>query len=374
MAAEKESGSRSRPKRSVSMEKALEAIASGKVDPVYFFYASGSPPKSSDKGKGSPFNDYLMDRALELLRRQIVDGNEKDFNYSSFIAPDTPLSSVIAVAATYPMFRAKRLVIVKDVQEYRADDWQSAAAYLADPAPTSCLVLVGVHFPSANKGGEKARQLVLEHVTAVQFAPFSNKKEVLPFFREELSRRGKKIEKNAEDLLLDQIGFDLNELVQAIEKLDLYADGRPVINQEDVERCVARTRMETVWQLLDALAERKTGAAMASLSEVLENAKQEDEIALMGALIRLFRELHGIRVELDKGIPASKLAKELPGNSWAVEKRVRQTQAWNRAALADALLSLQRCDRAIRMSRVPGHVHFERFVLRACGALKGKMK
>lgn len=360
---------RKRPKTSLSPDKLLESLKRKELAPVYYFYASETPPRAMDKNRQSPYNDYLLDKVMDIIRQLVVGGDTKDFNYGMFIAGDTPLADAVAIASTYPMMRDKRLVIVKDAHEYKADDWRSAFAYLENPSPSTCLVLLGVHFPTQNKGGNDAKQAILNNATCVRFAPFNKPAEVAPYIKAELKARNMKMMPKAESMLLDLVGADLNEIVQSLEKLELFAANKDVIRVEDIEKCVAKTRIEDIWGLQDGLAERRLQAALPALGRLLENSKPADEIQLVGALIRLYTDLLNLRKKLDKGISPGRLKQETSGNPWAVDKKIKQASKTNSRALIKAINDLHKLDVAIRSSRVPNKVHFERFVMRACGNL-----
>jgi|GEM_PF-3246029 len=360
---------RKRAKKSLTADKLLQALKEGKLDPVYYFYASDSPPRGLDKSKSSPYNDYLLDKVMDKIRQMVVDGNTKDFNYGMFIAGDTPLANAIDIAMTYPMMREKRLVIVKDAQELKSEDWKAAFSYLENPSPTTCLIFLGVHFPTQNKGGKDAKQAILNHATCTRFAQFSNPREVAPYVKAELKARRMKMHPRAESMMLELVGCDLNEIIQSLEKLELFTADKDIIDINDIEKCVAKTRIEDIWGFQDGLAERKLGKALPALNRLLENSKQSDEIQLVGALIRLYTDLFNLRKKLDTGISPGRLKQETPGNPWAIEKKIKQASQTNSRALVKALNDLHKLDLAIRSSRVSNQTHFERFVMRACGAL-----
>lgn len=361
-------------RKSQTVDQVQAAARAGTLEPLYYFYATvgsggGSDKRNPDKGKRSPFNDYLLEQTLEAVKLACVGGKRNDFNFNAFIASETGMDKVLAVAQTYPMMAKRRLVIVKDAQDFRADDWRSAERYFKNPAPTTCLVLVGEQLPTRNKGGEAAKALVESTACCVAFAPFFRKNELLPYLDRELKARGLSFQRDAEALLLDLLGFDLTELCGALDKLALYLNGRGQVGVADIQACVARTKAEEIWGLLDALAEKKLAVALKHLLTYLDNAKQEDEILLIGQLIRSFTGLIDIRRLLDAGASEGEVLSAIGGNEWAAKKRMGQAKGHSLAGLLRSLRALQTLDMAVRSSRVPHHAHFERFVMRACGAL-----
>lgn len=357
---------RKRPKKSLAADKLLDAVKAGSIEPVYYFYATQSPSKGYDKEKASPFNDFLLSRAVDAIMAKVVDSNPKDMNFSSFIGGEAKLEEVIAVAQTYPMMRERRLIIVKDAQNFRSGDWDFAFRYLENPSPLTCLVFIGEHFPTRNKGGEKARQALFESATAVSFKPFRNTRELAPFFTAELRKRKVKMTPDAKALLFDMIGADLTQLLQTLDKIMLYIGDGGEITASDVAECVAQTKAANVYALMDALAERRLALALNELKSILTNATTTDEMMLMGSLNWLYSDLKTFREALDKGLSRAEIKKTTPGNAWAVEKRLNQAGRLSSKQVALMMDALHDCDKALHEARTPNHVLFERFVMRAC--------
>ena len=356
-------------RRSQTADQVLKAASAATLDPLYYFYATVGTASGPDKGKRSPFNDYLLDQALDAVRLSCVGGKRNDFNFNTFVASESGMDKVLAVATSYPMMAKRRLVIVKDAHDFRADDWRMAERYFKNPAPTTCLVLVGEHLPTRNKGGEAGKTLIESTATCVAFAPFFRKNELLPYLDRELKTRGLSFQRDAEALLLDLLGLDLTELCGALDKLALYMNGREQVSVADIQACVARTRTEEIWNLLDAMAEKKLSSALGHLMSYLDNAKQEDEILLVGQFIRALTGLIDIRRLLDGGAAEAEVLTAVGGNEWAAKKKLAQAKGHSLAGLLRSLRALQALDVAVRSSRVPHHAHFERFLMRACGAL-----
>lgn len=349
-----------------SPDALIRQLASGEAAPLYFIHAGERPRRGAGQSGQSPYNDYLLDRLLDAFRRAVVDGNTKDFNYNQFIAPESGMDTVLGVAQTYPMMRKRRLVIVKDAHQFKSADWSRAEGYFPNPSPSTVLVLVGEHLPSGSKGGPKALKLVKDSCVLVSVEPFGRPQDIAPYLAAELQQRGLSLDKRAEAMLMDLLGTDMNEILGALDKLELYAGERRSLNAEDVQRCVSRTRGEELWGFQDALGNRQLGTALPLLGRLLENARPDDEIQLVGALIRHFRGVAEFRRLLDQKIPRNSLLSIVPGSPFANKKRLEQAERHSASSMATLLAELEKLDQGIRSSRVPNATLFERFVMRAC--------
>src|SRR3712207_2352593 len=80
-----------------------------------------------------------LERAVRRLRARI--GDEATERLSAFEA--TGADAVAACNALGLFATERRLVIVEDVERWKADDVRAVSGYLENPAPTSVLALVG---------------------------------------------------------------------------------------------------------------------------------------------------------------------------------------------------------------------------------------
>src|SRR5262249_32506801 len=107
---------------------ALAPLREGEPGPLYFLY-----------GK----ERYLLDRAVDLLRARVLDPRTKDFNYELFYGKEAGASRIAQAARTLPMMARRRLILVRDADEMKADELAGLISYVGDPAPETCLVFVG---------------------------------------------------------------------------------------------------------------------------------------------------------------------------------------------------------------------------------------
>ena len=108
-----------------------------------------------------------------------------------------------------------------------------------------------LYFPPV-KGDTKQRFLLLE--TAEEF----------------LARRGKRLTPAAWEAIGSKTGFDLRDSMVALEKLAAYAGAVTLIDAVDVEEVIGKTKEATIFELTDALGEKKLSQALLILKDLLE--------------------------------------------------------------------------------------------------------
>src|SRR4051794_18968619 len=89
-----------------AVEKALESQS---FAPLYFFF--GEEP-------------YLVQQAVNYLKVCALHEGAADFNYSSYYAADADLSSVRDEVETLPMMAARRVVVLREMQDLTDKEWE----------------------------------------------------------------------------------------------------------------------------------------------------------------------------------------------------------------------------------------------------------
>lgn len=85
-----------------------------------------------------------------------------------------------------------------------------------------------------------------------------------------LAASGKKIDPQAVDIFFERVGFHPVAVVTETEKLIHYTAERELITLADLEKMVARSREDALYELTDAFSKRETARTLTTLSHLLE--------------------------------------------------------------------------------------------------------
>jgi DNA polymerase-3 subunit delta len=108
----------------VTPQELAKCLAAGRIDPVYLLAGEES---------------WLADQALAALRRYATAPDDL-MNTHMFSGAEVSPEEIVAIAQTLPAWADRRFVAVRDAERLAASD--ALTAYCADPAPSTCLVLV----------------------------------------------------------------------------------------------------------------------------------------------------------------------------------------------------------------------------------------
>ncbi|HEY2743759.1 MAG TPA: DNA polymerase III subunit delta [Polyangia bacterium] len=247
----------------------LAPLREGEPGPLYFLY-----------GK----ERYLLDRAVDLLRARVLDPRTKDFNYELFYGKDAGAARIAQAARTLPMMARRRLILVRDADEMKADELAGLSSYVSDPAPETCMVFV------AEKADQRLKffSAFKKHGTLVKLDPLYER-QLPDFVRGEARARGVTIAPDAVTMMVDEIGAELGQLADAVERLAIFIGDRKEVSAEDVEKVVATTRQRSVFELANAVGAGDRARALAVLSSML--GARESGVRIVAMLARHLRQL-----------------------------------------------------------------------------------
>lgn len=115
-----------------------------------------------------------------------------------------------------------------------------------------------------------------------------------------LAKAGKTLTDDAWLALGRKTGFDLAASMNALERLILYTEGRRVVEANDVESLIVRSREEDIFALTTALGEGKTALAMNIINALIDQGTPP--LMILTMLVREVRLLLHARIILDHGL------------------------------------------------------------------------
>jgi DNA polymerase-3 subunit delta len=131
-----------------------------------------------------------------------------------------------------------------------------------------------------------------------------------------LDSNGKKLSPAAWIALGRKTGFNLRRSMSELEKLISYVGDKTLIDQDDVEEAVGKTKEEEIFALTTALSEKNQLAALNALKNLLDQGTHH--LIILSMLVREIRLLLQARILVDSG----KLPKFTTGMEYGWFQRV----------------------------------------------------
>jgi DNA polymerase III subunit delta len=286
----------------------------------------------------------LRDRALAQLRAAVLDGKPGDFDEDRYDLASGGLdpARIAGAARTLPVLAPRRLVLVRGLEEKRAAKFveEVLPAYLENPSPTTTLVLV------ADKVDKRLRWVkrIAEIGELREYAAPSRPAEVKSWIEERIQAAGKRPGPGASAALFEAVGADLDRLASEIAKLALFAGARGEIRSEDVAELTADLRELALYELTDAVGNRRREEALRTLVRLL--GQGEAPLAILAALANHFRML--LRAADCQPLAARQVQQKLGIHPFRAEKLVEQLRRFDPPRLLRCLDAIRRTDEALK--------------------------
>ncbi|MGH7654961.1 MAG: DNA polymerase III subunit delta [Gemmatimonadaceae bacterium] len=300
-------------------------------------------------------DDYLKEAKVREVIDRATDPATRDFNLDVLRAGDLDAGSLGVALDSLPMMAERRVVVVRDVTTLKKDARTVLAKYLARPAADTLLLLVAA-------AGTKPDAPLLDAATAIDFRPLTDG-DVAKWVAHHATTLGVTIDEPAAELLCSATGNDLALLAGEIDKLRSYTNGAP-IDAAAIEAIVGVRHGETLGDLLDLVAQRKSSDAVALLERVLAQPKTSG-VSIVMALTTQTLAMGWLAAARERGLAQHQFERELyallkenpsslVGRPWgdAVKGWVHALRHWDTAAIDRAIALLVAADLALKDTRL----------------------
>ena len=292
-------------------------------------------------------------RALRRLRDRVGDDATEQLSAREATGDDA-----VATCNAMGLFVGNgRLVIVDEVERWKADDVKAVASYLAAPAPATVLALVAGDLKADSalaKAVKKGGELLAYEVP---------KRRLPEWVAEQFARLGAKADRDACRALVEVVGDDLDELSSEIDKLATWAGGEP-ITVAAVEQLAVGRAETPIFSLTDAWGRRDVGAVLAMTESLLERThrtRSGELLRIVASLVGHVGRVRRIQRLAEQGMRARDAAGKLKMHPFAAEKAFAQAANFSADELSLALVRLAELDAAAKGgSRMPAELELDR--------------
>ena len=327
-------------------EDLMRGLRQGKILPVYLFFGD---------------EEFLIEEAVGLITSRTVDPASRDFNFNTVYCKGAVAADIVNLAQTLPFMSERRTVIAKEIDALKAADLEELVAYLKDPSPSTCLVLLA-NQPKYEK--KSVITAVESHGAVTRFFPLLER-EIVPWIESWAKGRGLSIQRDAAQHVRQTLGNDLQAISNELEKTAVFLKDRKAITFDDVKTVVGDFREYTSFDLADAVGRKNREQAFLILSRLIQEGEQP--VGLLGALAWNFRRLLRAKSLEAAGSGYEDIKKKLHIIFHQSAAFQEQMGRYSLRELEQAFGSMLAADRALKSGVLQGRLVLERLVLRLCG-------
>lgn len=253
---------------------------------------------------------------------------------------DVTVAAIADACQTPPFLAARRVVVAREMGRFLSDELKPLLAWLADPLPTTALVLT-------TGGGQVSVKLVnaVKKVGQVVDAGAGSGKAREQWLKDRLRSAPVRLDARAAAALGRHLGEDVSRLPTLLEALaTAYGEGARV-GEEELEPFLGQAGGIAPWDLTDAMDRGDPATALAQLHRMLEGGDRHP-LAVMSSLHRHYASM----LRLDgSGVPDEKAAAALLGTApYPAKKAMLQAGRLGSANVAKAIELLGVADLDLR--------------------------
>jgi DNA polymerase-3 subunit delta len=250
-----------------------------------------------------------------------------------------------------------RLVIVDGVESWKAADVKEIESYLAEPAPSTVLALVG---DGVKKDSALAKAVAK---TGLLLAYDVAKKQLPDWVAEQFARLGASADRDACRTLVEAVGDDVGDLASEIQKLATWADGEQV-TRATVEQLAVGRAETPIFAVTDAWGSRDVAATLHATESLLDRShrpRSGELIRIVASLVSHVGRVRKVSHLADEGHRSSEIASRLKIHPFVAEKSAKQARNFSPDELAQATVRLAELDAGAKGgSRLPAELQLER--------------
>ena len=247
--------------------------------------------------------------------------------------------------------------MVDGVENWKAADVKELESYLAAPAPTTVLALVG-------DGLKRDSPLAKAVARAGDLLVYDVPKRQLPdWVAEQFARLGASADRDACRALVEAVGDDVGDLSSEVQKLATWANGEQITRANVEELAVGRAETP-IFAVTDAWGQRDVGATLRATESLLDRShrpRSGELIRLVASLVGHVGRVRKISRLADEGIRSKEIAGRLKVHPFVAEKSAKQAANFSPDELATAMVRLAELDAGAKGgSRLSPELQLER--------------
>ena len=321
-----------------------DTVEKGQLYPLYLFHGDET---------------FLIDEALRTIEEVAIGEGMKDFNLNTFYGAEAEPASVRDAVETLPMMSPVRLVILKDAHELNEKDWDMLMPLIEEPVSTTAFILVASKIDKRKKPIKR----FLEKGVVVEFKrPYDN--QIPDWIRSLSKKHGLRLDADGVDLFHQLVGSNLQDIDAELEKLAQYLGERKQASPDDILKTVSRVRIDSVFDLTDAIGNNDRARALDCLVNLLDNG--QNEVGVLALISRHVRILKLVADGVREGLSGQRLSSRAGVSPYFLKSYVDQAKRWNDRKLECTFQALLDTDRALKSSPVASHIWLENFVIQTC--------
>jgi DNA polymerase-3 subunit delta len=330
-------------------------------------------------------DEFSIEEAVQKIKNSLGEISLLSTNMNLLDGQKLTLNELKAVGEAMPFLADRRLVIVRGLLErFELKDKlgrpiknngsgakQSESQLLADCIrgfpDSTILVLIDVIEPKKNSLQNNPLFQAIAGEAEIRSFPVMQGSQLSQWIESRVNQSGGSISHQATNVLIGVIGGDLHTMSNEIDKLVAFTGGR-LIEEKDIRAVVSASQEADIFAMVDAIMDRKAGAAEQILQKLLQNGRVPQEIlALLARQVQMLVQIKDLKSQKK---PAFEIQSRLGIKSpFAWNKMSARAGKYTLDSLKEIYRSLLETDLAIKTGKFDGDLALNILVADLCERL-----
>lgn len=343
--------------RLIKQSNLIKKIKSGDIPKIFLIFGGES---------------YLVENTAKKIIHMLLPEDKKEFGLEIIYANDTDIKNIMSAIKTPSLFGLKRVVWIKDCENLLEKKSEGFDKNIERSIPDNTYVIL-----TAEKAGKKIGEVI--EFSAFKENKKSDKNQAYEFAQLKLKKSGKKLSPIAFEYLLSLTGVNLRQIMNELEKLELYCKDKDNITEDDINILIPKSIEYAPFAMSDAIAEKNLTRALELLEE-FSRAKNSG-YSLVPMLTKRIRLLLQIKILIEKNdIPLnivrkgyydqktySSASKKLSGqHPYLIFRIAQQSLKFQKEELIANIKKLFETEVSIKTGNVPQKLALEMLIAGIC--------
>ncbi|MFT8555915.1 DNA polymerase III subunit delta [Liquorilactobacillus hordei] len=309
--------------------------------------------------------EYIQEKVIKTFVKCIPE-EERAMNIGQYDMEVNLLTDALNDALSAPFFGEKKLIIIKRPLFLTADNKKTKLEqntdellkYIKNPEPRTILLLVAPYEKLDER--KKITKQLLKSVTLVE-SGYSSEQDTLKEVSKIISKNGYTIEAKAYELLKIRTEGKLSLIMNELPKLFLLAYKTKIINEEMINRMVARTLEQNIFDLGELVLNDKVELAIEMYADLIE--QHEEPLKINAILIGQVRLLLQVQILQQHGYAQGNIASALKVHPYRIKLALQNNRKYSKKILSEKYARLVRLEEQMKSSQKDAEQLFQLFML-----------
>jgi DNA polymerase-3 subunit delta len=249
----------------------IKDIKAKKFEKIYFLHGEES---------------YYIDAITDAIVENALEEHERDFNQTILYGKDSDALSIISEAKGYPMMAERRLVVLKEAQDFKG--MEDLLPYFEQPSDQTIFV---INYKYKNYDSRKKSMKAAAKNGIVFKSAKVPEYKLVDWIGSFVKTKGYGITPKASMLLAEFLGNDLSKISNELDKLNILVEAGTTINEIHIEENIGISKDYNVFELVNAISVRDVTKANTIVDYFNHNPKATNIVVVVGNLFNHFSKL-----------------------------------------------------------------------------------